>query len=171
LRAENQEETADGSIGGGKTDSRKLPVNTHASGALDDLRDNEEFGQLVFNLEQYAGIATPQQIGVLEYFYGDLKMSFDLLDYLIEFCAQGGKLTNRYMESVGVNWYEQGIRTPEDAKALVQSFSDPRTKKPKKSGGVSQGRPNKFLNVGKTSMDYEKLAEQEEMDKVLHGFD
>lgn len=171
LRAENQEETADGCIGGGKTDSRKLPVNTHASGALDDLRDNEEFGQLVFNLEQYAGIATPQQIGVLEYFYGDLKMSFDLLDYLIEFCAQGGKLTNRYMESVGVNWYEQGIRTPEDAKALVQSFSDPRTKKPKKSGGVSQGRPNKFLNVGKTSMDYEKLAEQEEMDKVLHGFD
>ena len=53
----------------------------------------------------------------LLYMIEDLKMSCELVEYLVEHCVSNGKKSFRYMQSVAINWYEANIKTPEEAKA------------------------------------------------------
>ncbi len=57
------------------------------------------------------------------YLYDGLQMSSELLEYLVEYCVQGGHNSIRYLETVGLNWHEKGIDTVEKAKKHTVSYS------------------------------------------------
>ena len=85
------------------------------------LTVDEDFGQLVRVVDKYLG-GTLGHTGtdVLGYLYGELGMSADLLEYLVETCLEAGHRSIRYIEQVALDWHEKGIATPEDAKERAE---------------------------------------------------
>ena len=81
------------------------------------LKDQEEIRQLFFVAETYLGrTLTAAESNNLLYFYDGLHFSADLIEYLLEHCAQRGNPGARYMEKVALSWYEKGIFTVAEAK-------------------------------------------------------
>ena len=80
--------------------------------------------ELLFIAEQYLGkTLTPTEINKLLYFYEELHFSKDLMEYLIEYCVSRGKKSVRYIESVAINWYQQGITSVQEAKEQSTLYS------------------------------------------------
>ncbi|MDD6327187.1 MAG: DnaD domain protein [Lachnospiraceae bacterium] len=52
----------------------------------------------------------------LLYIYDTLDFDIDLFEYLIEYCVMMGKKNCRYMETVAIAWYKDGIKTKQQAK-------------------------------------------------------
>ncbi|MFR5602556.1 MAG: DnaD domain protein [Lachnospiraceae bacterium] len=91
---------------------------------LEELSQDKDFSQFLYVTQQYLGKPlTPADSDRLAYLYEDLKMSTDLLEYLIETCAEAGHREIRYIEAVGVNWHKEGIVTVEQAKEKRTLFS------------------------------------------------
>ena len=88
----------------------------------DDLRafkDRDETSQIIFVAEQYLGkTLSPSDIRSLLFITDVLHFSTDLIDYLLAYCADKDKKNFRYIESVAVNWAQEGITTPEEARAM-----------------------------------------------------
>lgn len=88
-----------------------------------ELKQNEEIVQLLYIAEQYLGKAlTPTEIQKILFFYDELKMSVDLIDYLIEYCVGRGHKSMRYIETVAFAWAEEGISTVEMAKDSTSRY-------------------------------------------------
>lgn len=89
--------------------------------SLDDLKafkEQEDTAQIIFIAEQYLGkTLSPSDIRSLLFITDVLHFSTDLIDYLLAYCADKDKKNFRYIESVAINWAEEGITTPEEAKA------------------------------------------------------
>src|SRR5699024_11391545 len=52
-----------------------------------------------------------------------LGMNSELLEYLVEYCAQNGHTSVRYLEAVALSWHEKGIRTVPDAQDFCASYT------------------------------------------------
>ncbi|MDY5663997.1 MAG: DnaD domain protein [Blautia sp.] len=88
-----------------------------------ELKQNEEIVQLLYIAEQYLGKAlTPTEIQKILFFYDELKMSVDLIDYLIEYCVGRGHKSMRYIETVAMAWAQEGITTVEMAKDSTSRY-------------------------------------------------
>ena len=88
------------------------------------LREEEDIRQLFFVAETYLGrVLTATEANNLLYFYDTLGFSFDLVEYLIEYCASKGNPGARYMEKVAIGWYQDGIRTVQQAKKQSSQYS------------------------------------------------
>ncbi|WP_373211892.1 DnaD domain protein [Ruminococcus sp. 5_1_39BFAA] len=88
-----------------------------------ELKQNEEIVQLLYIAEQYLGKAlTPTEIQKILFFYDELKMSVDLIDYLIEYCVGRGHKSMRYIETVAFAWAQDGISTVEMAKDSTSRY-------------------------------------------------
>lgn len=71
----------------------------------------------LFVAEQYLQkTLSAREIDTIAYFVETLKMSDDLIDYLIDSCVESGHKSMRYIEKVALSWHEQGIRTAKQAK-------------------------------------------------------
>lgn len=94
------------------------------SGAdLNGLTGNEEFSQLLYIAQKYLNrIFTPTDCDVFAYLYGQLHMPAELLEYLVESCAQNGHTSIRYIEKVGLSWHERGFKTAEEAKTQSMGY-------------------------------------------------
>nr|MBQ8251836.1 DnaD domain protein [Lachnospiraceae bacterium] len=96
------------------------PAFQKPSYSLDDVsafKKNEEAAQLLFVAETYLGrTLSAVDIKSLLFIYQELKLSTDLIDYLIEYCVGKGKREMRYIEKVAVNWATEGIVTVRQAK-------------------------------------------------------
>ena len=53
-------------------------------------------------------------------------MPCDVLEYLVEYCVQTGHNSIRYMETVGLDWAESGIRDVAAAKKRTKAFEKSR---------------------------------------------
>lgn len=93
---------------------------------LDELgafRDSEETSQLLFIVEQYIGKPlSVSEIKSIFFLYDRLGFSADLIDYLVQYCVGKGKKDFRYIEKVALNWHEEQITTPEQAKDYVGKY-------------------------------------------------
>ncbi len=88
------------------------------------LADDEDFSQLLYIAQKYMNkVFTPRECEVFAYLYDGLKLPAELLEYLVEYCVQGGHYSIRYLETVALNWHEKGIRTVEAARQHTASFS------------------------------------------------
>ena len=79
-----------------------------------------EGSNLLFIAEQYFGrTLTPTEMSTVYYIHDELRFSDDLLDYLMQYCVDNHKKDFRYMEKVAINWNQQGIKTPKQARAEI----------------------------------------------------
>lgn len=123
------------------------------------LSTDEDFKALTYVVQQYLGkMLTSMEMEMFEYLYDDLKMSSELLEYLVEYCAGTGHKSIRYIEKVAQNWYQMGIKTREEAKDYTIRFSRD-TSSVMKAFGITNRNPG--------------TAEQEYMKKWFkeYGFD
>ena len=75
------------------------------------LSGDEEFSQLLYIAQKYLNRTfTPTDCDVLANLYGNLHMPTELLEYLIESCAQNGHTSIRYIEKVGLSWMRGALR-------------------------------------------------------------
>lgn len=89
------------------------------------LAGEEDFTQLLYISQKYMNkVFTPRECEVFAYLYDALHMSAELLEYLVEYCVQGGHYSIRYLETVALNWHQRDIRTVDMAKQYTESFSD-----------------------------------------------
>lgn len=90
---------------------------------ISSLAGNEEFSQLLYIAQKYLNRTfTPTDCDVFAHLYGELKMPAELLEYLVESCAQNGHTSIRYIEKVGLNWHERGFKTADEAKTQSMGY-------------------------------------------------
>lgn len=88
------------------------------------LAEDEDFTQLLYIAQKYMNkVFTPRECEVFAYLYDGLHMPAELLEYLVEHCVQGGHTSIRYIETVGLNWHERGLRTVEMARSYASGFT------------------------------------------------
>ena len=91
---------------------------------IKELKQNEDIVQLLYIAEQYLGkTLTPTETRKILFFYDELHMSVDLIDYLIEYCVGRDHRSIRYIETVAMAWKEEGITTVEMAKDSTSRYS------------------------------------------------
>lgn len=91
---------------------------------MDRLQRDGEFSQLLYIAQRYLNrILTQRDLEVLAYLYDSLRMSAELLEYLVEYCVQNGHTSIRYIETVGLSWHEKGFATVEEAQAYATGFT------------------------------------------------
>jgi len=138
---------------------RQIPEPGNSFERRQKLSADEDFKNLTYVIQQYLGkMLTSMEMEMFEYLYDDLKMSSELLEYLVEYCAGTGHKSIRYIEKVALNWYQMGIRTREEAKDYTIRFSRD-TSSVMKAFGITNRNPG--------------TAEQEFMKKWFkeYGFD
>lgn len=88
------------------------------------LADKEDFTQLLYISQKYMNkVFTPRECEVFAYLYDGIRMPAELLEYLVEYCVQGGHYSIRYLESVALNWHERGIDTVDRAREYTAAFN------------------------------------------------
>ena len=91
---------------------------------INQLEDTEDFMYLLFVSGQYLGRnLTRTDIDTLGYFYDELHMNVDLIEYLIEYCVSNNHTSIRYIETVGLAWHSEGITTVEAAKEAGRNYN------------------------------------------------
>ncbi len=107
----------------GKPDvPQKRPV--YSPEKISGLAGDEDFSQLLYIAQKYMNkVFTQRECEVFAYLYDGLHMTAELLEYVVEYCVQGGHSSIRYIETVAISWHEKGFRTIEDAKNHAFSFS------------------------------------------------
>lgn len=84
---------------------------------LSSLKAQKELKDLLFIAEQYLGkTLSHTDVETITYFYHELKMSKDLIEYLLESCVENGHKSMRYIKKVALSWSDEGITTAEQAK-------------------------------------------------------
>lgn len=98
--------------------------NTLTPDRIKQLKENEEVIQLLYIAEQYLGrTLSPTDTNRILYFYEDLHFSFDLIEYLIEYCVSKGSCSMRYIETVALSWAQEGVTTVKDAKEQTSLYN------------------------------------------------
>lgn len=104
----------------------------------------------VFMAETFLGRPlTATELNSFCYIDTALNFSSDLLEFLIEYCVSRDKKSVRYMESVAINWYQQGIDTVEKAKSQTNAYQN-HTFSIMKAFGLGNRNP------GRKELDYMK---------------
>ena len=109
------------------------PDTAAAGGKITEFRpaqpqktpSREELRSLIFVAENYLGrLLTPTEQRTLLYFLTDLGMDSDLIDYLLEYCISNNHTSFHYIQKVAQNWYQEGIRTVEQARSEGSLFKN-----------------------------------------------
>lgn len=101
-----------------------ISAESYSGEQMSRLVKDEEFSQLIYVAQKYMNkIFTQRDCQVFAYLYDGLKMSSELLEYLVEYCVQGGHASIRYVETVALNWHEKGFKTVEQARAYAAGFT------------------------------------------------
>ena len=88
------------------------------------LREDEAFINLLYVVQRYLSrIFSQTDNETIAYLYDVLKMPVELIEYLAEMCAERGKTSLRYLESVALDWHRKGIRTVEQAQAEAELYT------------------------------------------------
>ncbi|MCR4806697.1 MAG: DnaD domain protein [Lachnospiraceae bacterium] len=88
---------------------------------LASFKEKPEIAQLLYVAETYLGkTLRPDEITSILYMYDSYGFSADLIEYLIEYCANNKKKNIKYIESVADSWAATGISTVEEAKSRTR---------------------------------------------------
>ena len=109
--------------GGEKTGADDKPSSPvpGAREAGEDLLGSSRGQELVMVIEQYLGHPlSSMDVEKISYFHNQLGFSFELIDYLADYCATRGKTDMKYLERVAQNWAGSGITTVSQAREEAQ---------------------------------------------------
>lgn len=102
------------------------PAKESVSGTipLDSFKAQKELKSLLFIAEQYLGkTLSKTDVDAITYFYDTLEMPADLIEYLIESCAENGHKSIHYIQKVALSWHDEGIHTIEEARMRSRSYN------------------------------------------------
>ena len=111
------------------SDQAQLPVTFPGSLSLSNsrtqqLKEQDEVRQIIMVAEEYLGrTLSTTDLNRLLYLYDELHFSADLIDYLIEYCVLKEKRSMHYIEKVGLEWYNDGVKTVPEAKERAKMWS------------------------------------------------
>lgn len=103
---------------------------SHLNGAalsrdeFDALKNRQDFKELSFVAEAYLGKPLNRSdLEILIFIKNTLNFSNELIEFLLEYCAERGKKSFKYIQTVACSWAEKGITTPEEAQtgALIHN--------------------------------------------------
>lgn len=98
--------------------------HAYKASIIEEKQKDEDFGNLLYQTETYFGKPlTQSDINSLIYIYDELSFSPELLEYLVEYCVSIGKKSCRYIETVAIDWYKNGITSVEDAKVASKNYN------------------------------------------------
>lgn len=90
---------------------------SYSADELKQFTNQESVTELIFISEQYLGrTLTATDLNTILYFYDQLNLSIELIEYLIEYCVSNRHTSIRYIEKVALAWAENGYHTVEQAK-------------------------------------------------------
>ncbi len=88
---------------------------------LKAFRNLRAIRQLIFATEQYfRQTLSSADLQTLLYMYDDLHFSVELIEFLIEYCVDRGKNNMRYIQEVALNWCDEGIHSPDEAREYLR---------------------------------------------------
>lgn len=83
---------------------------------LKEFKARKETTELLFIAEAYLGkTLSANDLKTMLFICEELHFSFDLIDYLLQYCVERDKKDFRYIEKVAISWAEAGIQTPAEA--------------------------------------------------------
>ena len=95
--------------------------------SADDMlrfQEKEDIQELLFVTESYLGHPLNQSdIQILLFWYDELQFSADVIIFLIEHAISKGHKSLRYMNSIALSWSEAQVKTVEDARNNISSYS------------------------------------------------
>ena len=92
---------------------------------IEQSKKQTDLARTIFMAETYLGRPfSHNEINSLCYINDQLGFSTELMEYLIEYCADRGKNSVRYIERVAIEWYRQGITTVAQAKEESDKYVD-----------------------------------------------
>jgi len=102
-----------------------LPVQTVPDAIpLTSFKAQKELKSLLYIAEQYLGkTLSATEMDVITYLYNDLKMSNDLIEYLLESCVDNGHKSIHYIQKVAISWIKDGITTVTQAKHRTMTYN------------------------------------------------
>jgi len=84
------------------------------------IQESPDITQLFKIAEQYLGrLLTITDQKILFSLYDWLHMPFDLIEFLVEYCASNNSTAIHYIEKVAISWIDEGITTVAKAKEKV----------------------------------------------------
>ena len=107
-----------------ETPSKATGAEGYPLDNLNRLNGDEAFAELLYIAQKYMNkVFTQRECQTFAYLYDGLHMGKELLEYLVEYCAQLGHTSIRYIETVAINWHERGIRTVDEAKLSASAYT------------------------------------------------
>lgn len=90
---------------------------------LAEFKSRETTSELMFIAESYLGkTLSANDVRSILFISDELHFSFDLIDYLLQYCIDRGKRDFRYIEKVAISWAEAHITTPEQAQSQSMKY-------------------------------------------------
>ena len=81
--------------------------------------------EVLWFTERYIGHPlSPTESNYVLFWYDGMGMSADLIEYLVEYCADQNHKNIHYMNKVAMNWVQEGVATVDDAKSRDVSYGD-----------------------------------------------
>lgn len=103
---------------------KPAPRPVYSMDQISNLAGDEDFSQLLYIAQKYMNkVFTQRECEVFAYLYDGLHMTAEMLEYVVEYCVQGGHTSIRYIETVALDWNEKGLKTIDEAKAYASAFS------------------------------------------------
>jgi len=91
---------------------------------IDKFSGDEEISLLIYSIQKYLGRSlTGTDINTILFFNDTLGLPTDVIEYLFEYCVSSEHKNIRYIESVGIAWADEGIKTLKAAKAKKAIYS------------------------------------------------
>lgn len=86
---------------------------------------DEDFASVLYVAERYLGRQImPKDIDSILYYRDSLGFSWELIEYLLDYCVSKGHRKFDYIDKVAIGWAKDRVVTVEDAKASSRSYSE-----------------------------------------------
>ncbi len=115
-------EAATASVGQNSSDA--MPKSSDiTTERMAELGQREDIRELFFIAQQYIRKPlTRSEMQKICFFYDTLKMTPELIAYLIEYSVSRNHTSFRYMEKVALAWHEEGITNEREARVQAESY-------------------------------------------------
>lgn len=110
---------------------------SYSAEEIEAFSKDENIQDLLFVISTYLGKPlSPSNTNTLLFWYDNLHLSLELIEYLVEYCIDNQHTSFHYMDAIARAWHEKGITTVEEAKASSKAQSA-LTSAVKKAFGIS----------------------------------
>lgn len=92
---------------------------------LSSLSGDNAFSELLFLAQAYLKKTfRPTDCDILGYWYLQFNRSYEIVEYLLEYCVEQGNSSLKYLEAVALNWHSMGFTSV----AEIKDYAAVRTK-------------------------------------------